>query len=359
MTVQKSSMRGLPSDDKILVTTSLLCFVIQTSSWWDLNTLLSAHVGSDTASLTVAPYLTLILITGPEPTDRWATNDFQDRNWTSLRAQISGSEKTKLCAYSNEPRRGGCWAFRCIDKTGVHRRLIWGSEQNLTSCSGEGIQGFWWRYSGILVKAFGVQQWSHLWCLSLLCFEGEMSPTGWVFEQFIPRWRCYLGRYGRLRWGSLGISAWGWGSEVLYPSPLSICPLLPDYRHNVTRASLSCCMQYLQCLCRPDCTLWLWAKITLLSLSCFCRVISYSNKKTNKNILKNTEIGTQGVSSHLKERIKFVTTDPSFLCLMALDLGHSPKGKGIHDGCGNHGAHHCCYWYKQCILSIRQVRPLL
>lgn len=80
MTVQKSSMRGLPSDDKILVTTSLLCFVIQTSSWWDLNTLLSAHVGSDTASLTVAPYLTLILITGPEPTDRWATNDFQDRN---------------------------------------------------------------------------------------------------------------------------------------------------------------------------------------------------------------------------------------------------------------------------------------
>lgn len=225
--------------------------------------------------------------------------------------------------------------------------------------SGEGSQGFWWRHSGILVKAFGVQQWSHLWCLSLLCFEGEMSPTGWVFEQFIPSWWCYLGRYGRLRWGSLGISAWGWGSEVLYPSPLSICPLLPDYRHNVTRTSLSCCMQCLQCLCRPDCTLGLWAKITLLSLSCFCRVISYSNKKTNKNILKNTEIGTQGVSSHLKERIKFMTTDPSFLWLMALDLGHSPKGKGIHDGCGNHGAHHCCYWYKQCILSIRQVRPLL
>lgn len=186
-----------------------------------------------------------------------------------------------------------------------------------------------------------------------------MSPTGWVLEQFISSWWCYLGRYGRLRWESLGISAWGWGSEVSYPSPLSICPLLPDYRHNVTRASPSCCMQGLQCLCQPDCTLGLWAKITLLSLSCFCRVISYSNKKTNKKYIKEyRDWNTEGFQPP-EGKNKIYDYRFKFSVVMALDLGHSPKGKGIHDGCGNHGAHHCCYWYKQCILSIRQVRPLL
>lgn len=154
-----------------------------------------------------------------------------------------------------------------------------------------------------------------------------MSPTGWVLEQFIPSWWCYLGRYGRLRWGSLGISAWGWGSEVLYPSPLSICPLLPDYRHNVTRASPSCCMQCLQCLCQPDCTLGLWAKITLLSLSCFCRVISYSNKKTNKKYIKEYRDWNTGGFQPPEGENKIYDYRSKFSVVNGTGFGTFPKGK--------------------------------
>lgn len=75
----------------------------------------------------------------------------------------------------------------------------------------------------------------------------------------------------------------------------------------------------------------------------------YSTKKTMKCILKKTEAETQRISSHLKERIKFMNTDP-FPVLNGTGFGTFPDGK-------RHSRWQGQPWGPSLLLLIQSVHP--